>query len=140
MSEITISTDRTNLDIPYIHDFLTNSYWGKGRTIETVKKSIEHSRCYGVYLDNKQIGFARVVTDTVIFAYFMDVFIDKAHNGKGYAQQLLRHIFNDPELAKISKWSLRTLDAHSLYAKFGFTPLAQPENSMEIWPSIPKDE
>lgn len=136
MSKILISLDREKLDISYIHDFISNSYWGKGRTIETVKKSIKNSRCYGVYFEGKQIGFARVVTDTVIFAYFMDVFIDKAHNGKGYAQQLMKFIMNDPELSEVSKWYLRTLDAHSLYEKLGFKPLAQPENSMEIWKKI----
>ena len=133
MNKITISTERAKLDIPYIHNFLSNSYWGKGRTVEAVQKSIDNSMCYGVYLDEKQIGFARIVSDTVVFAYLMDVFIDKNYNGKGYAQQLLKFILEDPELADVKKWGLRTKDAHSLYEKVGFTPLADPTTSMEKW-------
>ncbi len=136
MSKITISTDHNKLDIPYIHNFLTDSYWGKGRTIEAVQKSINHSRCYGIYLDDRQIGFARLVSDMVVFAYLMDVFIDKDYNGKGYAQQLINFILEDPELSDVKKWGLRTRDAHTLYEKVGFKPLANPSMSMEKWESL----
>jgi len=136
MSNIHISTDPKNLDVPYIHNFLINSYWGKGRTIEAVQKSIDNSMSYGVYLDGKQIGFARIVSDKVVFAYLMDVFIDKKYNGKGYAQELLHFILKDPELADVKKWYLRTKDAHTLYEKVGFSALADPSMSMEKWENL----
>ena len=72
---IQFSTDKSKLQIGVIHQFLTKAYWAKGRTIKEVKKSIENSFCFGVYLNDKQIGFARIVTDYAVFAYIMDVFI-----------------------------------------------------------------
>ena len=68
---IRISTDKDKLDISFIHKFLTNTYWAKGRTMEEVKTTIENSYCFGIYSNGKQIGFARVVTDYVVFAYIM---------------------------------------------------------------------
>jgi hypothetical protein len=80
---ISISTDKAKLDVPFIQHFLKDIYWAAGRTIDEVQRTIDASFCFGIYLDGKQIGFARVVTDYVVFAYLMDVFIDEAHRGKG---------------------------------------------------------
>jgi len=70
-----ISTEKSRLDIPLIHRFLSEqSYWAKGRSVETVQKSIDHSLCFGVYhTKSGLVGFARVVTDFAVFAYVMDV-------------------------------------------------------------------
>jgi len=123
-----ISTDKKELNVALIHEFLTNSYWAKGRTISEVKKTLKHSLCFGIYLDQKQIGFARVVTDYVIFAYLMDVFIIEEYRGKGYATLLMDHIINEHRLKGIKRWGLITRDAHSLYKKFGFEIHNPPEN------------
>ena len=123
-----ISTNKNELNISLIHEFLTNSYWAKGRTVSEVKKTIKHSLCFGIYLEQKQIGFARVVTDHVIFAYLMDVFIIEEHRGKGYASLLMNYIINEPRLKEIKRWGLITLDAHFLYKKFGFEMHNPPEN------------
>lgn len=131
-SELSIATDKTRLNIGVIHGYLSNeSYWGKGRTLETVVKSIENSLCFGVYLHDQQIGFARVVSDYAIFAWIMDVFILPEHRGKGYGKQLMRAITSFPELQNLSRWGLGTDDAHGLYAQFGFSALSKPENMME---------
>lgn len=130
-SKIIVSTDNQKLDIVLIHDFLTNSYWASGRTIEQVKKSIENTLCFGIYLDNEQIGFARVLTDKVVFAYLMDVFITEKHRGKGYSKILLDEIFKYPELSEIGKWFLATRDAHNLYRQFEFNEIPKPEMYME---------
>lgn len=128
---ITISTDKSKLQIDVIHRFLTASYWANGRTIAQVKTSIEHCLCFGVYIDNQQIGFARIVTDFVVFAYLMDLFILPEHNGKGYSKQLIKAIHNDPKLQSCHVWMLKTLDAHGLYKQFGYTALEHPEKLME---------
>ena len=130
MSTITITKDKSTLDVPMIVNYLQNSYWAKERTAETIEKTIEHSICFGVYLDGKQIGFARVVSDHAIFAYLMDVFILDEYAGNGYGKQLIHAIMNDPDLVKIENWHLRTLDAHGLYQQFGFTELEFPERSL----------
>ena len=131
MNDVIISNDKSRLDIELIHKFLTRSYWAEGRTIEAVKKSIEHSICYGVYKANKQIGFARIVTDSTVFAYLMDVFILEEQRGKGFSKLLLKKIFEDDRFKSIKKWMLATKDAHSLYAQFGFDEIKNPERLME---------
>lgn len=130
--KILISTDKSMLDIDIIFQFLSRSYWAKNRTFETVRKSIENSLCFGVYLNNKQIGFARVVTDFATFAWLADVFILEDYRGKGYSKKLLQTILSLPELINMRRWILATKDAHNLYSKFGFQPLNGPERFMEI--------
>ena len=128
-----ISTDKKKLDIKLIHEFLSQeSYWAKGRNIEVVKRSIENSLCFGVYDENKQIGFARVVTDYAIFAWLLDVFILKEYRGKGYSKMLLNAIMTHEKLQNLQRWGLGTDDAHGLYEQFGFKSLSKPENMMEI--------
>jgi GNAT superfamily N-acetyltransferase len=128
---ITVSTDKSKLDVPFIQSFLKDIYWAAGRTIEEVQATIDASFCFGIYLDGKQVGFARVVTDYVVFAYLMDVFIDEKHRGKGYSSLLIDAMMKEPELQQVKIWRLATSDAHFLYEKFGFTPLAHPEKMME---------
>ncbi len=128
---IDISTDKGRLQIDVIHRFLTTSYWAKGRTIEAVQRSIDHCLCFGVYLDDKQIGFARIATDYVVFAYLMDVFILNEYQGNGYSKQLLKAVHEAPELKSCHTWMLKTGDAHALYKKFGYTALHRPEMVME---------
>jgi predicted GNAT family acetyltransferase len=127
-----ISTNKKRLNIPLIHNYLSNhSYWAKGRTLKLVETSIEHSLCYGIYLEGEQIGFARVVTDHVTIAHICDVFVLEAYRDKGFASILMSEIMNDPSLQDIKRWMLGTKDAHALYRKFGFKEPAHPERWME---------
>ena len=81
----TISTNKSQLNVPFIHAFLTRSYWAKGIPLQTVQKAVEGSLCFGIYHREAQVGFARVITDGATFAYLADVFIDEAHRGLGAA-------------------------------------------------------
>jgi GNAT superfamily N-acetyltransferase len=128
---ITISTDKKKLDLDFLESFLKDIYWASGRTKEEIQITIEASVCFGIYLDNKQIGFARVITDYVVFAYMMDVFIIDEHRGKGYSSLLINAVMNESTLQKVKIWRLATRDAHFLYEKFGFKALATPERMME---------
>jgi len=128
---ISVSTDKSQLDVDFIHNFTKDIYWAAPRTIEEVKTCIENSFCFGIYLDDEQIGFSRVITDYVVFAYVMDVFIDEKHRGKGYSSILIDAMMKEPELKEIKIWRLATTDAHFLYRKFGFNSLAHPEKLME---------
>jgi GNAT superfamily N-acetyltransferase len=130
----TISTAQSQLQLDIIHNFLKTSYWGKGITFEKVKRATENSLCFGMYYKNKQMGFARVITDYTSFAYIADVFILKEHRGKGLSKWLMKTILDYPELKTIGKWALRTKDAHSLYSRFGFTTPEHPESYMEYIP------
>jgi len=128
---ITISIDKDKLDVPFIQDFLKDIYWAAGRTIKEVQITIDASVCFGIYLNEKQIGFARVITDYMVFAYVMDVFITEEHRGKGYSSILIENMINEPLLKNVKIWRLATSDAHFLYEKFGFTKLSHPEKMME---------
>jgi len=127
-----ISTDRSRLDIPLIHEWLsTCSYWAQGRSLDTVLRSIDHSLPFGIYRGTEQVGFARVVTDYATFAWLADVFVLDAHRGRGLSKRLLEAVIAHPELQGLKRFVLATRDAHSLYARFGFAPLAAPERWME---------
>lgn len=128
---ISISTDKSKLDVPFIQNFLKDIYWAAGRTMEEVQATIDSSVCFGIYLNEVQIGFARVITDYVVFGYVMDVFIAKEHRGNGYSSILISAMMNEPVLKDLKIWRLATSDAHFLYEKFGFKALAHPEKLME---------
>jgi GNAT superfamily N-acetyltransferase len=128
---VTVSTDKDRLDIGLIHGFLSTTYWATGRTMVQVKASIEHSICFGLYVDGAQVGFARVVSDRTVFAYLMDVFILESFRGKGLSKVLLAEILACEELKDVPNWLLATDDAHGLYDKFGFTGLSRPQVYME---------
>lgn len=132
MSSINFSTDKELLDVKFINDFISTTHWAKGRSLETMQTCIDNSLNFGVYLDGKQIGYARLVTDYCIFAYLMDVFIDEKHRGKGYSKQLMQYMMGHESVKDIKVWRLATTDAHGLYKQFGFTPLSHPEKIMEL--------
>ena len=128
-----ISTDQSLLDFEVVYNFLDkDSYWSKGVRVDTLKKAIENSFCFGVYKEGKQIGLARIITDKAVFAYICDLFILPDYRGTGLSKWLLQTIVNHPELQGLRRWSLGTADAHGLYSQFGFTPISKPEIWMEI--------
>jgi len=117
---IEVKTDNKLLDINLIHQFLSKSYWAKGRSIKDVQQSIDNSFCFGVYLKGEQIGFARILTDKIVFSYLMDVFIVEAYQGNNYGEILLTEIYNHPNLKKVKSHFLITKDAQDFYSKYGF--------------------
>jgi len=126
-----ISDDKSLLNVDYVHDYISNkSYWAKNIPMEIVKKSIEGSICFGVYEKEKQIGFARVVSDKATFAYLADVFIDEDYRGRGLSKWLMEVVINYHDLQGLRRWMLGTLDAHSLYEKFGFKPIEELKRFM----------
>jgi GNAT superfamily N-acetyltransferase len=132
-----VDTDKARLDVDMIHGFLRQSYWAAGVPRETVERSIAHSLCFGIYVDGRQVGFARVVSDYATFAYLADVFVLDAFRGRGLSKQLMDAIVSHPHLQGLRRWLLATRDAHGLYARYGFTPLGTPERLMErLNPSV----
>lgn len=122
--------DELNLDV--IHGFLQGSYWAAGIPRATVEKSIRNSLSFGLFGRDAQIGFARVISDYTTFAYLADVFVLPEHRGQGLAKWLMECILEHPGLTGLRRWLLVTRDAHGLYEKLGFQPLAHPERLMEI--------
>lgn len=127
-TSIHISTGKEKLDTTLIHRYLSvESYWAKGRSVEEVRLSVEHSLCFGAYAPGgKQLGFARVLTDHVVFAWLMDVFVIPEVRGQGIGRQLLEAVMNPPGLRAVNGIGLRTEDAHALYQRYGFEALSHP--------------
>jgi N-acetylglutamate synthase-like GNAT family acetyltransferase len=133
-AEFTISTDHNKLDLEVIHHFLSvESYWSKGIKREIVEAAIQNSLCFGLYHHNKQIGFARMITDYATFAYLADVFVLESYRGRGLSKWLMTCIMEHPKLQGLRRFMLATQDAHGLYAQFGYEPLPNPERFMQIF-------
>lgn len=130
---ITISSNPSLLDVCAIHDYLSNhTHWAKNRSYKTVEESIKHSLCFGVYTQNKLIGFSRVITDYEVFAFLLDVFVVDEFQGKGIGKQLMKATLDHPDLQKEMVWTLATKDAHGLYRQYGFTELADSSLWMQF--------
>ena len=132
--EYLISTDIRRLDLEVIHDFLSNSYWAEGRSLDVVIKSIHNSLSFGLYKGDSQIGFARVITDYSTFAYIADVFVLPEHRGAGLGVWLMEETMSHAELQGLRRWLLVTRDAHDLYRRFGFEA-STAGNVMAMTPS-----
>jgi GNAT superfamily N-acetyltransferase len=128
----TISTDSSRFDLEMVYDFLTHCYWAEGIPRDMVQRSVDNALCFGVFAEEKQVGFARVITDRATYAYIGDVFILESHRGRGLSKLLMKAIMEHPELQGFRRWSLVTDDAHDLYKQFGFRPVKNPEKYMEI--------
>lgn len=126
-----ISDDASRLDMDVICGFLARSYWADKRPRDAIEKSIQHSLNFGVYDGERQIGFARVVTDRAVFAYLCDVFIHEEYRGQALGKWMMQCILAHPDLQGLRRWCLLTQDAHGLYQQFGFTELNDPIRWME---------
>jgi GNAT superfamily N-acetyltransferase len=126
-----ISTDKTKLDLEMICNFLRSAYWANQRPTDTILKSLEHSLCFGLYQQEKQIGMARVISDFATFAYLCDVFVLEEYQGRGLGKFLMQTVLEYPELTHLRRFMLATRDAHGLYSQFCFDALNAPERWME---------
>ena len=115
-----ISTDHEKLNFDFIHDYLCNqSYWAQGRSREVVEKSIRNSLCFGVFDEEQQVGFARIVSDYITFAWLCDVFIAESHRGQGLGKWLVKSVISHPEVESVKNILLATSNAHEFYRKYG---------------------
>jgi GNAT superfamily N-acetyltransferase len=126
-----ISTDPSKLDLVVIHGYLSNeSYWAQGRPLDVMRRALQHSLCFGVYLGHEQVGLARVVTDYATFAWLCDVFILEAHRGQGLGKWLIQTVVAHRALQGVLT-VLGTRDAHGLYQGYGgFEPMQDLERWM----------
>jgi GNAT superfamily N-acetyltransferase len=132
---ILYSDDKKRLQIDVIHGYLAGeSYWAKGIPRTLLEDAITGSLCFGAYHNNRQVAFARVITDGATFGYLADVFVLESHRGKGISKELMRFIMDEPLCKKFRRFMLATKDAHSLYKQFGFREISSPDRFMEIKP------
>lgn len=132
MSAVTISFDPVRVDRSRVHRWLScEAYWSIGIGRDIVDRAIDHSLVASAFAGGEQVAFARVVTDRATFAWLCDVFVAESARGRGIGTRLVAAIVEHPDLQGLRRWGLRTRDAHALYERFGFTPLADPPRAME---------
>ena len=137
LQEIVVTTDTSRFDLEVIHGYLTRSYWAKGIARETVARAMDRSLCFGAFEGDRQVGFARVISDLTTFAYVSDVFVVESHKGRGVGKRLMAAIMAHPELQELRRWTLFTRDAHGLYRQYGFREPRYPERLMEVFNDAP---
>jgi GNAT superfamily N-acetyltransferase len=129
--DILVTTDPARLDLDTIHAFLSGSYWARGIPRDVMERSIRHSLCFGAFDGDRQVGFARVITDRATFAYVADVFVLASYRGRGVGKRIMECITSHPELQNLRLWTLFTRDAHGLYRQHGFREARYPDRLME---------
>jgi len=127
-----VSTDRSRLDVDLVHRILSTTYWATGIPREIVERSIAGSIAFGLFEQDRQVGFARVVTDLATYAYLADVFIVEECRGRGLGDWLVESILLHPQLQGLRRFALITRDAAPLYARHGFATPEGPLGYMEI--------
>ena len=128
---LSVSCDPRDVDLDVVTKFFAASYWAEGITRDVVERALRGSLSFAMRDGERQIGFARVITDRATFAYLADVFVVPEYRGRGLATWLIECVTAHPDLQDLRRSMLATRDAHALYAKFGFTPLKRPEFFME---------
>jgi N-acetylglutamate synthase-like GNAT family acetyltransferase len=136
----TITTDKSKMDIVAIHDFLSKySGWSDNIPFDKVKTSIDNSLNFGLFHNDKQIGFARVISDFSTIAYLGDIYVLENYRGQGLSKRLMEAVMKHPLLQGLRRWILLTSTADWLYEKYGFNKLPKPEIYMELFnPNIYK--
>jgi GNAT superfamily N-acetyltransferase len=127
-----VTTDPARMDVDAIHAYLARAYWCVGIPRETVERALHHSLCFGLFDGAAQVGFARLVTDHVTFAYLCDVYVLESHRGRGLGKWLIECVMAHPCMSGLRRIMLVTNDAHELYRRFGFVEATDPQKLMEI--------
>ncbi|GFN31352.1 GNAT family N-acetyltransferase [Paenibacillus xylaniclasticus] len=138
MGSIKLSLDRSLLDLPYAYRYLhDHMYWAKSLTFDAFQRAVTNSAvvvgAYDSAKNEQLVGFSRVVSDLATFAYLTDVFIVEQYRCRGLSRKMLEMIIHHPDLQGLRRFLLVTEDAHGLYAKFGFEPLHDGANWMQIY-------
>ncbi|WP_288950867.1 GNAT family N-acetyltransferase [uncultured Paracoccus sp.] len=130
--DFVISTERHRIDLAaLVALYRAEAYWGGALEAGRFLCAVESSLPIGAYTTGGAIaGFCRVVTDGAMFAYLRDVLILPEHRGKGLGLALCQRALEHPDLARVNNWLLRTKDAQTLYARYGFTPVEKGEGYM----------
>ena len=134
--DFTITTDKSKMNIVAIHDFLSKySGWSDNIPFDRVKTSVENSLNFGLFHNDNQIGFARVISDFSTIAYLGDIYVLDNYRGQGLSKKLMDAVIEHPNLQGLRRWILLTSTADWLYEKYGFTKLPKPELYMELFDS-----
>lgn len=132
------STDPARLDAPWIHRLLsTQTDWAQGRGRAAQDRILETSRNYGMYevATGSQVGYARVVTDEVTFAWLADVIVDPAHRRQGLGRALIEGMLDDLAAMGLRRIVLKaSQQGRGLYEAAGWEELEGADDWLELRP------
>lgn len=131
-----LTDDKSRLDMDVIVALLQSTYWAAERSRDQIEISLAHSLCFGMFETDRQIGFARAVTDHATFTWICDVVIAQEHRGRGLGKWLIECMLQHPAL-QTTMHVLRTRDAHGLYQAFGFERTEYLRRSAMDWSKPP---
>ncbi len=120
--QFVISADPEKTDLTLVTDYLATSYWAKHLPRDQISASIKAGPVYNLIDEQsgQQVGFARVISDQIRFAYICDVFVLDSHQGRGLGIWLIETVMADPRFERVRHWVLATADAQAFYQKLGF--------------------
>jgi N-acetylglutamate synthase-like GNAT family acetyltransferase len=132
--DYTLKDGFNEMDFDKVTEMLKDAFWSMGIKRKEVEQGAQNSALLvGAFTtDNKQIGFSRVISDSTRFAYILDVIVDENYRKQGIGQAMMNYILGHPRLKDVYQWLLITKDAHGVYQKVGFNPVARPGDWMEI--------
>jgi GNAT superfamily N-acetyltransferase len=134
MHNVVIRSGKEKMDVSVVHRYLSEeSYWSKGISFELVDRAMANSYCIGAFVDEVQIGFARVITDYYTFGWLADVFVLPEFRGQGISKMMMVHILDQDWFKRLRRMMLNTSTAHGLYQQFGFSSPAFPDYLMELY-------
>ncbi len=127
-----VTTDRSLMDMERVyHNLNAEAYWSKGIPRALFDRAMANSLCFSGLLGGEHIAFCRVISDYATFANLVDVYVEPAFRGNGYATGLLDAVFAHRDLQGLRRFTLATRDAHALYENFGFHRPLMPDTLME---------
>jgi|SRR5678816_3697606 GNAT superfamily N-acetyltransferase len=134
-ADLTLSTDRSRIDIDAVLAMLRASHWAGSMTRLQLERAIANSLCVSVFSSDVQLGFARAVTDLSTYAYLTDVIVADSARGRGIGSWMVETMLMHPDLQGLRRIALWTRTARALYERFGFSPADVPASTyLEIRP------
>jgi GNAT superfamily N-acetyltransferase len=127
----TVRSGLEAVDLDTVHEFLKTTPWAADLSRAALARAIRHSLCFSLFEENRQIGFARVITDYVTYAYMCDVYVVEAQRRRGLGSWLIRCVLEHPDIASLKRIALITHDAQGFYSLLGFESASRPDNYME---------
>ena len=131
-ADFLISSEKDRVDIDAVQTMLSRSHWAGDRSREDIEKTIANSLCFSLVKADEQIGFARVLTDSVIYAVILDMIIREDFRGQGLGKWLVQCIAEHPDVAPLRQ-VLWTSVAFDFYKKTGYEEMSKLKFMARNW-------
>jgi len=130
--EYTVTTDLSKVDLEKAALLFRDDGWSiQDRPVDVTISAFKHSITFFCLHGEEPVATVRLVTDFTTVAYAADMIVKKEYRGRGLSKFVFECIFEVPVFKHMRRINLQTPDAHGLYARYGFNPVAHPEEMME---------